>query len=141
MADYLWDQYEVVGLVNALYNYHDIRSASRDLSDALTSTARATYKQFCERHGLVTGLTERKRTMTLTFYQWMCERGVKSNNKDVAKLALVIQIDEEFPDIRSSEEGISYVREFLTVEDIRAPIEDAIRKAWDEYVADNHETR
>jgi hypothetical protein len=58
MADYLWDRYCEAGLINSMLRFNNARSKHQDHSDALTRTARATYRQFCKRHGLETGLTE-----------------------------------------------------------------------------------
>lgn len=53
MADRLWEHYAVAGFANAIS-----RGENAQVS-ALANTARATYKQFCERHNLPTGLTDR----------------------------------------------------------------------------------
>jgi hypothetical protein len=75
--------------------------------------------------------------MVVTFHRWMCEHGVKSADNDVMKLALVMQVDEEFPNITNASEGKAYLQTFMHDEATRLVLEAALEKAWDEYATDN----
>lgn len=56
MADLLWERYTVHGLAAAATAiFHDGHKNQPEVN-ALANTALATYKQFCARHGIETGL-------------------------------------------------------------------------------------
>lgn len=56
MAHLLWERYCKVGLHVALLGAGSPNGRADDMHEALANTALATYRQFCQRHGINTGL-------------------------------------------------------------------------------------